>query len=397
MKSCQYVAFAAMFGALFWGREVIFAQVSAPARTPTLNPDISLDGLFSVGYFSKPYNLEFGAHDPSQRGTTVQNIELTLGSVVDPYFRGDAHIIFALENGESRLELEEVYLTSLAFPKNFQLLAGQFFSRFGRLNWRHPHQWDFVDQAVVHNRFFGPDGLRNPGFQLSYLFPLPFFLEFTASQQNADGETAVSFLSAEGEDFAGRTLRRREVNRLGDFLYMTRLHSAVDLNEATTVVFGTSALFGPNASGEKSYTKIYGGDLYLKWRPVKARFGFPFFSFQTEALYRSYEAGEFISGGDTLQAETLGDWGIYSQALYGFIRRWVAGARIDLVHGSDSTDPLRDIRQRGAINLSFYPSEFSKWRIQYNIDWAQHLNRKPIHALFLQFEFLMGAHGAHKF
>lgn len=385
---------------VFLAVETGSAQQPAPSPRggASLNPDISLDGLFSAGYFSKIPNLQFGGHDPKNRGFTAENIELTLGSVVDPYFRADAHIVLLIEDGETVVEVEETYLTTLALPHHLQLLAGQFFTRFGRLNPTHPHTWDWADQPVVNSRFFGPDGVRNPGMQLSYLFPLPFYLELAGSVQNANGETAVSFLSKEGEEIAGRILPKREVHSLGDLLYLGRARASWDLSEAATLVLGSSALLGPNASGPRARTNIFGGDLYFKWRPARASFGWPFFTVQTEALWRNYQAGEFITPvSETLAATTLRDGGFYTQAAYGFTRRWVAGLRFDLARGNDPTDPQRDHRWRGALDLTFYPSEFSKWRLQYDHDVAQHRSDRPIHALFLQWEFLIGAHGAHKF
>ncbi|MBI3995691.1 MAG: hypothetical protein HY349_06935 [Nitrospirae bacterium] len=70
---------------------------------------------------------------------------------------------------------------------------------------------------------------------------------------------------------------------------------------------------------------------------------------------------------------------------------------MEYADGGDEADPLRDRRYRISPNLTFYPSEFSKWRLQYNYDLAEHLDDKPLHAVFLQFEFLIGSHGAHQF
>jgi hypothetical protein len=86
----------------------------------------------------------------------------------------------------------------------------------------------------------------------------------------------------------------------------------------------------------------------------------------------------------------------------------VAGVRYERAWGEDAafgsgdaaydtqTDPLRDSRQRYSAVLSYYPSEFSKLRLQYNYDRAQFIG-EAAHSAFLQFEILFGAHGAHKF
>jgi hypothetical protein len=158
---------------------------------------------------------------------------------------------------------------------------------------------------------------------------------------------------------------------------------------------GGSGLFGPNATGLDTQTEIYGIDLYTKWRPLNAERGFPFVALQAEGMWRSYEAAEDLT--IPLFAETLRDSGFYVQGVWGFITRWVAGFRVDYADGNRPTDPLGDQRWRLSPNLTFYPSEFSKLRLQYNIDYAEHLNDKPLHAVFFQFEFLIGTHGAHTF
>ena len=61
-----------------------------------------------------------------------------------------------------------------------------------------------------------------------------------------------------------------------------------------------------------------------------------------------------------------------------------------------ATDPLGYERWRLSPNLTFYPSEFSKIRLQYNYDDILE-NDSTEHSVFLQFEFLLGSHGAHKF
>lgn len=392
------------------------APVAASAgASPLRLLDLSFDLVGVGGTSTAPENemrsLEGGGHDPKNRGFTVQNVELTFAGVVDPFLRGDANIVLLIdETGETVVELEEAYLTSLDLPFNLQLEAGQFFTEFGRLNPTHPHTWAFVDQPVVNSRFFGPDGLRSPGVQLSWLAPLPFFAELVLSAQNAHGETAVSFRNAAGESVAGRTLIDREVRDLGDLLYLARLRASFDPSEDLSVVGGLSALLGPNASGTDTHTRIYGVDLYIKWRPLINNQGWPFVAWQTEAMLRRYQAGQVLGDvGPIALATTLADAGLYSQLLWGFARPWVAGVRYDHALGEDETfpvadgayrssaDALRDSRQRYSAVLSYYPSEFSKLRLQYNYDRAEFLSERDAHSVFVQFEILFGAHGAHKF
>ncbi len=375
----------------------VFAQEETPPRfqskrPQSFNPDISIDGLFAAGYFSEPENLQFGAHDPSERGFTLQNMELTFTGIVDPFFRAEGHLIFGLEDGESFVEVEEVFMTTLGLPYGFQVMAGQFFTRFGRLNRLHPHAWDFADQTIVNTLMFGGDGLRNPGVQISALLPLPFYLELIGSVQNARGETAASFLSTPEETFAGRPILDKEIRSGDDLLYMGRLKSSFDLAETVTSVVGTSHLFGSNGTGIDAQTRIHGIDLFIKWKPPMTDHGWPFVSLQGEVMRRSYEAGETT----TLPEETFNTDGFYIQSLYGFKRRWVAGIRYGQADATRPDDPRTGERWRVSPNLTFYPSEFSKIRLQYNFDQSDDL-ADPIHAAFVQYEFLIGAHAAHTF
>ncbi len=368
--------------------------------------NISFDALIDAGTSTNPNvkSLEIGDHDPNQRGFTVPNEEIFLDGAVDPYFKGVADIVFKLdENNNTSTELEEVYGLTTSLPWNLQTKAGQYFSEFGRINQQHPHAWDFVDQPLVIGHMFGPEGLRNPGARLSWLLPTPFYSELYGSVQNSQGDTAFSFRNADNPPF-GRPAIDRQVSGLGDMLYVPRYVASFDLTDAQTLVVGTSAALGPNASGTSTYTQIYGGDVYWKWKPAWQSGGFPFVSFQTEALGRRYEAtAATIPGEDGapprfLPAETLGDWGVYAQALYGFRPRWVAGLRTDWVSGDCGAAPATPAcarRFRLSPDVTFYPSEFSKIRLQYNFDQAHASGDDS--SVWLQFEFLLGAHTAHKF
>lgn len=389
--------------------------------------DIGMVATFAAGT-STATDIEggtqLGGHDPNQRGFTVQGAELNLQGAVDPYFRGNANTVFQLgSGGESRIELEEAWLETMSLPGNLQIRAGQYLTEFGRINTQHPHSWGFVDAPLVSGRLLGGDGVRNPGGRLSWLVPTPFYSELFFGIQNSQGETAHSFRSDHGgEAFLGRIHDSGDVKDAGDMLYTTRYAVSFDLSDTQTLLAGASGAFGPNGSGADTDTQIYGVDAYWKWKPANADAGFPFVSWQTEAMLRRYQAGAFSEnlddGGtvdfgepdlnrdgliDSVWRETLTDWGAYSQLLYGFRTRWVAGLRGDYVthtqlggyeavYGSDAE---RATRWRISPNVTWYPTEFSKIRLQYNYD-----DRSDIgidHSVWLQFEFLLGAHAAHKF
>ena len=358
--------------------------------------NISFDGLFSAAGSTAEdlEKLETGGHDPNQRGFTVQNLETVFEGAIDPYFKGQANIVFQIDkDGESFLEVEEAYLTSMSLPLNLQVKAGTFFTEFGRLNQFHPHAWDFADQPLVNGRFLSPDGLRNPGARLSWLAPTSNYTELFIAVQDSQGETVRSFRNEEA--LFGREAVETRVRNMGDMLYVPRIATSFDLTDEQTILLGASAAFGPNSTGTDENTLIYGLDMFWKWKSKYAAGGFPFVTWQTEVMGRRFEAGEDINAG--LPDEVMNNWGTYSQIMWGFKKRWVAGLRGDYVDGEEeATDPLGFERWRMSPNLTFYPSEFSKIRLQYNYDDILE-DDSTEHSVFLQFEFLLGSHGAHKF
>src|SRR6266513_3261245 len=368
--------------------------------------NISFDGLFALAGSTATDldHVEVGDHDPQQRGFNARNIELAFSGAVDPYFEGFANIVFKLSNdNETEVEVEEAFLQTTDLPFNLQLKAGQFFAAFGRINPVHPHAWDFADAPLVHGRLLGSDGLRGVGAQISWTVPVSWYSQFIFAAQNGRGNTGFSFRNpGDNGMFFGRLTTDREARGLQDFVWIPRWENSVDLSPTQVVLAGVSGAFGSNETGANSRTQIYGADLLYKWKSSHAEGGFPFVKWQTEFMYRRYEAGHGANDSFPV-AETFHDWGLYSQVLWGFKKGWVAGIRGDYVDMQNSmfTDDLdRQSRWRLSANLTWYPTEFSKIRLQYNQDFLEEnffLSAQQVESVFLQWEFILGSHGAHKF
>lgn len=301
---------------------------------PTLKLlDISLDGLFAAGGSTATDaelpDLQGGGHDPRQRGFTVQNVELSVSGAVDPWFQGEAHVIYAVDpDGETVVELEEMFLTTTSLPAGLQVKAGHYFTEFGRHNPVHPHAWEFVDQPFAMTRVFGGDGMRAPGARLSWLAPTPFSLEAQAGVQNADGETMPSFRGDPGGPQPGGHPRvEGDVGSPADMVWTGRLAAAIDLAPTTVLAPGASGSFGPNGTGGR--TSILGGDLTLRWKPLANDAGFPFVSWTTEYVARRFDAETAVDPDTStvVPGEILHDAGYYTQVVWGFARGWTVGAR----------------------------------------------------------------------
>jgi hypothetical protein len=123
---------------------------------------------------------------------------------------------------------------------------------------------------------------------------------------------------------------------------------------------------------------------------------------------RKYEADAFVDDTDPdniveLSAATLRDWGLYTQLLYGFKPGWSAGVRYEYASGSGESvggreaDPFRDDRTRISPLLAWQPTEFTRLRLQYNYDRADHLASNDAHSVWMGVEFMLGAHPAHSY
>lgn len=354
--------------------------------------NLSLNGLITAGGSSEGDvpGLQLGSHDPSRRGFTLQNVELVFSGAVDPYFTAQANVVFVeTPDGESEIELEEFFATTSRLPFGLQVKVGHFFTEFGRLNAQHPHSWDFVDQPLSHGRMFGPDNLRASGARVSWLMPTPFYSALDLTIQNAFGETLTSFGWTEGEEVFGRTMVPGSVEDLGDLLYVPRYAVSVDVTDNQTVLAGLSAAVGPNGTGEDGRTRLYGADLFWKWKSPRAHQGFPFVKVQAESIWRHYRADGTVAD--------LEDWGAYAQVLWGFRRGWVAGGRFGRMGGDEgpTPDPFVEERWRSSANLTWFPTEYSKLRLQYNHDTRSDFDDAD--SVWLQIELTLGAHAAHKF
>lgn len=384
-------------------------EPAPPARPSQLLPEISLVGTMAAAAFSDAPSLRLEAHEPFHDGFQLQEIELGFRSSVDPYVRADVFLALSLEG----IEVEEAYITTLALPANLQLRAGQFYSPFGRFNQLHFLELTpFVDMPLMNRRFFGGEQLRGMGAELSFLFPLPFFLELRGAAQTAGNP--VSF-----------GVPAEEIHGAEDLLGVARLAASFDLGERFNVLGGLSYANGPNASGGlgdqgRERTQVLGADLQLRLRDAASR---AYTALQGEWALRQADVpgGGFRQGGAYLwlvrrfdahwEAAIRGDWmGLPSGARFGtpvlddhqdHLRSIHEVQRASLAEHTHGDGALSDFlppfgQGRVGVSISFYPSEFQRIRLQANYDHLPDEGR-GIQEYFLQYQFVIGSHGAHVF
>lgn len=354
---------------------------AAPGAEPTgspatsSNPALSLLFGGSISKLSEAAPAPMGGHDPQRTGFNLHYLEMFLSSSVDPYLHFQANLVFV----QGGVEVEEAFAETLALPANLQLKAGQFLTDFGRINPTHPHAWSFVDQPLMIGKFFGPDGNRGLGAQLAWLAPLPWFVEAKLAVHNADN--ACCNRSMFGD--SARTVRAPD-----DLLYTATLRTFVAFGEDWSLFGGLSGQQGPGPAVAGIGARIVGGDLYLRYRPV-ADAQRRSLSLQVEHARRERDLG----------SHKLVDQVGYAQLVGQFALRWEAGLRAEWGTGL-AADPLNPewtaLRTRHALQLSFYPSHFSRVRLQANADNPGWISA-PGYGIVLSLETLIGEHGAHKY
>lgn len=364
--------------------------VSQPPQQPagvlgaiqSMNPDIAVILDVAAAVFSADRPLQTGGHDPREQGFNLQQLEISIGRTVDPYFRFDSNLVLFFGG----VHIEEAYATTLGLPHRLQVRAGRFLTRFGRINGTHPHSWDFVAQPFMVGRFLGAEGGAGLGAELSWLAPLPWYVEVLGSANDASTESSArSFYAGSGQG----------VRSPLDFQLTGAVKQFFDVRDDLSVLWGLSAASGPNSFGHATFSNLYGTDLFVKYRPLTGT-GWEMIWLQAEAMWRRRQ----------VPRDVWNDFAMYAQLLYRLGQRWAAGARFE--HGSvtsngagfivaDDLDPdwLKN-RQRYSGVVTFWPTEFSRLRLELSADVPQWEHRVR-YAAMLNFEVVVGAHGAHQF
>jgi hypothetical protein len=330
------------------------------AGSKIFNPDIAVIGNFLGAAGRNRVN-------PAP-ALQMQESEAAFQAIVDPYARADFFIAF----GEEGVELEEGFLTFPALPGGLLFRAGKMRAAFGKVNTFHNHQITWTDRPlVIDNLVDGEEGISDAGLSVARLIPNPWL-----------------FLEATGQVFRGDSGELFHSSKRGDLSYVGHLRGYQDITESTNVDLGVSFAHGHNASGVvddvdlgRFTTRLFGVDGTVRWKPLR------------RSIYRSFIGRtELIWSRREQPLSNANAFGYYLSGDYQLGRRWFAGARYDRSEHADEAS-LRDTGQ--SLLLTFLPSEFSQVRGQYRR--TKYATGDPANEFLFQFQFSIGAHGAHPF
>ncbi len=329
-----------------------------PLARLLLMPDLSAIASFAAvldGYEVGALSPRDGPQGPSGKLTFLfQELEVGLQAVIDPYARADVFISFT----PAEVAVEEAYLTTLGLPAGLQLRAGRFFSPFGRLNPTHPHTWDFLDAPLARGRLLAAETLAGPGLDLSWLAPLPWFVEV--------------HLAAQSTAPYGGEERLTGVGRVSQFFA---------LSDATTLGLGLSAARRDEGTG--AARDLAGVDLLVKVRPPAGR---AYAKLEGELYTRRYRGAAVpTDGGD--------GWGAWAQLFWRQDAYLGYGVRWERAPAGGGAAPGTE--QRWSAVGDWFLTEFQRVGLQ--VARSERPGGADGWEAVLHAGFILGAHGAHPF
>jgi len=315
-----------------------------------------------------------------------REVELSLFGQIDPYARGTVIVEAGEEDpgGELAVALAEAHLTLLTLPYGFQAKLGQLRSRFGWSNERHAHDLPWVDVPNAYRNFFGEEGLRERGVEVSWVPDTPFYFEALVGLFDGDNEVAF-----------GR-------GKLNEPLVTGRLRTFFEPGLEHGLLLGVSAAHGQTPDRLRS--TLAGVDVRYKYTPDGWRHAL--LTLGAEAIYsirrieREADLG-VDDAGVVLEKRTRRHHGWYAYAEVQPWLRWAFGTRYDW-----SQYPV-DAGREWAVEpyVTFWPSEFLRFRLAYK--HTDRSERSPfsdtggsarlVDELLFQASFILGAHPAHPF
>jgi len=337
----------------------VYGNVAAGAKV--FNPDMAVIGDF-LGAAGR------NTTDP-QPALEMHESEAAFQAIVDPYARADFFISF----GEEGVGVEEGFLTLTSLPGGFLTKVGKMRANFGKINTLHNHVLPWTDRPMVTRYLVGgEDGIDDAGFSVARLIPAgSLFLEATGEVYRGD---------------SGESLFRS--SKRGDLSYVGHLRAYQDITESTNLDLGTSYSYGHNPAGivndvdlGRFTTQLFGIDATLRWKPL-SRAIYHSFVGRSEAVWSRRQ--QFGGRQDAS--------GYYVSGDYQFARRWFAGVRYDR---SGRAEDASIVDKGASATLTYWPSEFSQVRGQYRR--TNYADAPAADELLFQFQFSIGAHGAHPF
>lgn len=378
---------------------------------------INFDDERETEHLEIPGLVHGGGHDHAghshtslagEEGANFNYAELSIGASVDSYF--DMLGVFHMT--ENDFEVEEAYVTTRSLPYHLRARVGKFKSDFGYLNNKHHHNYNFSDMPLIYNALLGDHGLTETGAQLQYVLPVPHYVMIGV--ETLKGENEQSYGT---EGFAPHEADHETFEGVEDVdqpnLLVGYLKTSLDIGGGTLLA-GASIAYGDSridhleeddeheAHAFEGETTIYGADLTYKYYFSSDRA----VTWQSEYLYREMDGTKYVPNDDEDDWENQADMlkeqgGYYTELIYQHDKNWRMGARYSAIIQNEINNAAKpDDMYVTTAMLEYNPSEFSRIRLQYNHNSALYTDegeKNNKEEIVLQFNYAIGAHGAHAF
>ncbi len=346
------------------------APILAAKKPPAWqNPDIGL----TVDLVTDMHDADGPWKSP---GITLRGAELIISANIDPYASLTGNMLIT-PNGA---ELHEAFALFPALPLNLKLKGGLMLANFGRWNRFHTHAMPFSSEPRVYMEYAG-GMLALKGLELSWLVPVPHFIELTVSaydrisghthdsdpspsqSHSSSGRTAgqiADSLGAEkhgnhwhcqgkiiyeddlyalaGQQSSFEPVKNAGLRRPEEFAYGGRLTTTLEFGSNVSVDLGGSILYqhayklSQRLSGETYDKLLWGADIVLFWHPLQVN---NYRNFQVGAeLLSSYEGFERKVVGSLYQ-DKYSRTGVHMYCDYQHNKQWSIGAFSSLFQSND--------------------------------------------------------------
>ncbi len=380
------------------GLLLMAAMASASAQT-TLNPDISVVGDFR-GFI---HNDELRAIDSEELRLADPGLELYISGYLNPYASAAMNLAW---HGEHSAEIEELYGTILrGLPFGMNLRVGKYLLEFGRLNTVHPHAYSFLHRPLVHESFFGEEGLNDVAVRGSFMIPTgSAFTEVMIAALQGDLLFSHHHEETEHEE--------EEVEAEPGLGVFGRLTTSIPTGEFSEFAVGgsvASAIYAfehdeldAGSDPEQLRATLLGGDAKFKYRPDR----YTALQIEAEAVVRIEELPD---------GNHLNSYGGYGYLDYRFRQKYNAGGIVEWlrrrqhVHAeteaveslgritsADADHTLSADTWRLGIFAGFAPIEETSL-VRLVANWTEPDGADGYWELTLQFLFSLGPHKPHNF
>lgn len=352
-------------------------QAAVQTIPGALNPAISVVSNF-VGRVDNQ-NVYNDAGDLVNDKMNLREAELDFRVPVDPY--ADGVLIASIESevpGQFSTGVEEGYvnLKKLPFwesePLGLKIKVGRFRPAFGKINILHTHDLPTTFRPLVIQEFLGEEGFIQQGVSTNFFIPTPW-------DENSSLDATFEFM--DGGDVALSPQPAARASYLGHIRWFR------NFGDANTLELGWST-YGHPSSDKVGAALANDFDFFYRWKPLRQG------EWKSLLLGGEYLSAPKVTAGEEAVKQAQTGSSATPQGFY-VLGQWQLNRRIYAGLRYDNTDVLLqpDLKREGVTPyLSYYFSEFLRFRVNYEHLWSDIESENGRNSVFFELNWVFGAH-----